>query len=81
MELLYSHLERVQESGEVVEPLRTIGRNLIADEAIEFVDVGETQFIEVLLILKTLNWNNAEEEQGLHAEELLLGDLQQHKLL
>ena len=24
---------------------------------------------------------DAEEEQGLHAEELLLGDLQQHKLL
>lgn len=81
MELLYRHLERVQESGELVEPLRTIGRHSIVNEAIEFVDVGETQFIEVLLTLQTLNWKNAEEEQGLHAEELFLGDLQQQELL
>lgn len=81
MELLYRHLERVQESGELVEPLMTAGRHSIVNEAVEFIDVGETQFIEVLLTLQTLNWHNAEEEQGLHAEELFLSDLQQQKLL
>lgn len=81
MELLYRHLEGVQESCELVEPLRTICCHLTVDEAIKLVDVGETQFIKVLLILQTLHWNDAEEEQGFHAEELFLGDLQQHKLL
>lgn len=51
------HLERVQEPGQLVEPLRTIGGHSIFDESIEFVDVGKTQFIKVLLALQTFNWN------------------------
>lgn len=51
------HLERVQESGQLVEPLRTIGGHSIFDESIEFVDVGKTQLIKVLLALQTFNWN------------------------
>lgn len=123
------HLEGVQESGQLVEPLRTIGGHSIFDESIEFVDVGKTQFIKVLLALQAFNWNwwkhintlvrsramvgkgggggapllwkvmksmglfcccterkikqptDAEEKQGLHAEELFLSDLQQEELL
>lgn len=51
------HLEGVQESGQLVEPLRTIGGHSIFDESIEFVDVGKTQFIKVLLALQTFHWN------------------------
>ena len=51
------HLERVQESGDLVEPLRTIVGHPIINEAIELVDVGEAQLIEVLLTLQTLNRN------------------------
>lgn len=51
------HLEGVQEPGQLVEPLRTIGGHSIFDESIEFVDVGKTQFIKVLLALQTFNWN------------------------
>lgn len=75
VELLYRHLERVQESGELVEPLRTIVGHPIINEAIELVDVGEAQLIEVLLTLQTLNRKDAEEQQGLHAEELFVSDL------
>lgn len=81
MEFLDRHLERVQDSGELVEPLRAVGGHSIVNEAIEFVDVGKTQFIKVLLTLQTLNWHNAEEKQGFHAEELFLRDLQQQELL
>lgn len=45
------HLEGVQESGQLVEPLRAVGGHSIADEPIEFIDVSETQFIKVLLAL------------------------------
>lgn len=117
------HLEGVQEPGQLVKPLRTIGDHSIFDESIQFVDVGKTQFIKVLLALQTFNWNwwnhrntlvrsqaktkklplwlwkltkskglfccfvcwekptDAEEKQGLHAEELFLSDLQQEELL
>lgn len=51
------HLEGVQESGQLVEPLRTIGGHSTFYESIEFVDVGKTQFIKVLLALQTFNWN------------------------
>lgn len=51
------HLEGVQESGQLVEPLRTIGSHSIFDESIKFVDVGKTQFIKVLLALQTFHWN------------------------
>lgn len=51
------HLEGVQESGQLVEPLRTVGGHSIADESIEFIDVSETQFIKVLLALQTFNRN------------------------
>lgn len=50
-------MEGVQEPGQLVEPLRTTGGHSIFDESIEFVDVGMTQFIKVLLALQTLNWN------------------------
>lgn len=51
------HLERVQEPGELVEPLWTIVGHSIVNEAIEFVDVGETQLVKVLLTLQALDWN------------------------
>lgn len=50
-------LQGVQESGELVEPLRAVGRHPIANEAIELIDVGKTQLIKVLLTLQALNWN------------------------
>lgn len=61
------HLERVQESGELVEPLRTIVVHLTVDEAIKFVDVGETQFIKVILTLQTLNRNWRKQRNSISA--------------
>lgn len=51
------HLEGVQESGQLVEPLRAVGGRSIADEPIEFIDVSETQLIKVLLALQTFDGN------------------------
>lgn len=93
----------------MVEPLGAIICHSVANESIEFVDVGEAQLVKVLLTLQTFNRNwteqvlwfsfaesgvftfrlssggavltNAEEKQGLHAQELLLSDLQQQELL
>lgn len=44
------------------EPLRSVLLAVVA-EPIEFVDVGHTQLIKVLLILQTLDWNWRKEEK------------------
>lgn len=62
---LSHHLEGVQESGELVKPLSTIGRHSIVNEPIQFIDVCETQFVEVLLTLQTLNWNCWKQPQNM----------------
>lgn len=51
------HLERVEEPGQLVEPLRAVVGHPIADDAVQLVDVGETQFIKVLLTLQSLDGN------------------------
>lgn len=62
------HLEGVQESGQLVEPLRAVGGHSIADEPIELIDVSETQFIKVLLALQTFNRNWREQK---HTDDII----------
>lgn len=48
----------------------------MADQAVQLLDVGGPQFIKTTLALQAFHWHDTEEDQGFHAEELLLGDLQ-----
>lgn len=41
----------------MVEPLRAVAGHPIADDAVQLVDVGEPQLIEVLLTLQPLHRN------------------------
>lgn len=81
VKLLHNWLEGIHESGQLDKPLRTVGLSAAVNEAIQFIYVGIPQIIKVLLIFQTLHWDDTEEEQCLHAEELLMSDLEQDKLL
>lgn len=55
---IVSHrLEGIHETGELIQPLRAVGLPSIVNDATKFIDVGQPQFIKVLLTLQTVHWN------------------------
>ena len=57
MHIVSHRLEGIHEAGELIEPLRAVGLPSIVNDTIKFIDVGQPQFIKVLLALKTIDWN------------------------
>lgn len=83
MQILGNGMHGVQDLGELVKSPRAGGRvlPLASDDTVKFLNVIHSKFIKELLVLQAIHWNNTEEEQSLHAEELLRRDLKPPKLL